>query len=563
MSRAIEPLGLAPEPKLCFNEGMQIDWIDVFARTSYFVVAAMFFWSIWVFCRLAFAEKFNVRGFVKEYRLDALVALVVTGVVLATCPPEWRTLSDETNLLSVSQSMVNEKTVFNVTMAKSYYDLFNPVMVGLPTRPLFFPFLVSIVHSIAGFRAENAFALNAILFFVLIAGVFAVVRRQLGASVAVSTVLLVVSYPIVTLFTTSGGFDLCSAVFFMGSFVCLHRFLSAPSGERYWAMTAMLILFSHIRYESVLVFGLVQCMLFLFGYLKAEYFLGRAGIRDAALSAVFLLPLILQRLLTQGQYENPDGGAPVQLDYFPKYFTIFASNLFSGHFYLPYVPWVNAFALFAFLLLSRRIFGKRGAEMPKPMRAFSAIFAVSFVASLVIFLSHHFGDYTHPTQARFFLLFSLVCALTPAAAIRFGLLRWLTPNRLLSASIILAVFYFPVASRDRFLKTLTLNRETRVYMRFVASHPESNNLFVYERPGQLAAIGKGAVDFGHANQNRETLLNELSRRLFKDIYVFQHVRLSNGEIQPDNKIDAAFHLEVVEETQVQEDLKFRISKVVR
>lgn len=542
---------------------MSIDWTDLFARTSYFVIAAMFFWSVWTFWRMALVERFDYRAFLKNHRIDALVGLIVTALVFVTCPPEWRTLSDETNLLSVSQSMVNEKTVFNVTMAKSYYDLFNPVMVGLPTRPLFFPFLVSLVHTIFGFRAENAFVLNAILFFSLLTGVFAVVRLKLGAKTAVATLLLIVSYPIITLFATSGGFDLCSAVFFLASFVCLYRFLVAPNAERYWAMTAMLILFSHIRYESILVLAMVQGMLFLLGYLKLDYVFARERIRDVVLAAFFLSPLVLQRVLTQGQYENPDGGAPVQLDYFPKYFTIFSSNLLRGHFYLPYVPWINAFALFAFWALSRRIFGKRGSELPKTLRGFAAIFAVSFAASLVIFLSHHFGDYTHPTQARFFLLFSLICALMPATVMRFGLMRWMTPNRLLSGAIVLAVFYFPVASRDRFLKTLTLNRETRVYMNFISAHPESNNLFIYERPGQLAAIGKGAVDFEHANQNREVLLNELSRKLFKDIYIFQHVRLSNGEIQSDNRLDTPYRLEMLEETQVQEDIKFRISKVAR
>lgn len=556
-------IALAEGSVLWFNVSMQIDWIDVFARTSYFVIAAMFFWSIWVFCRMALIEKFDWRQFLRDWRVDALAGVLVTALVLITLPPEWRTLSDETNLLSVSQSMINEKTVFNVTMAKSYFDLFNPVMVGLPTRPLFFPFLVHLVHAVVGFKPENAFVLNAILFFGLSVGIFGVVRRRLGLTVAISTMLTVISYPIITLYATSGGFDLCSAFFFMAAFACLYRFLMSPSADRYWALTATLILFSHIRYESVLIFALVQGMLFLFGYLKSEYFFGSKRSLDSGLALVFLSPLVLQRLLTQGQYENPDGGAPVQIDYFPKYFSIFASNIFKGSFYLPYVPWVNAFAMIAFLMLSRRVFGKRGAEFSKPFRLFSVIFSVCFLASMAVFLSHHFGDYTHPTQARFFLLFSLICALTPAAVIEFGVMKWLTPNRFFVASVIIAMLYFPVASRDRFLKTLTLNRETRVYLKFLEAHPESNNLFVYERPGQMAATGKGSVDFSYANQNRETLLNELSRRLFKDIYIFQHVRLSNGELQSDNKLDAGFRLEMLEETQVQEDTKFRISKVAR
>ena len=120
---------------------------DLFAYASYYLIFALM--VTWAVQAVLFLRElnFSLKVLLQRYWPGILIAIVLTVFVFASVAVEFKTLSDETNLLSISGSMLNDKTCYNVTMAKYYYHNLNAINREIPKRPLVFPFMVSVYLS--------------------------------------------------------------------------------------------------------------------------------------------------------------------------------------------------------------------------------------------------------------------------------------------------------------------------------------------------------------------------------------------------------------------------------
>src|SRR5450432_4297934 len=73
---------------------------------------------------------------------------------------------DEIMLLGTSMSMHLDKTVLVPVRGNDIQGTFAILDGMMDKRPLFFPFLVSLLHDLTGYRPANAFVLNGTLTFV-------------------------------------------------------------------------------------------------------------------------------------------------------------------------------------------------------------------------------------------------------------------------------------------------------------------------------------------------------------------------------------------------------------
>ena len=80
-------------------------------------------------------------------------------------------------------------------------------------RPIFFPFMISLVHDLAGYRPANAFALNAGLFVLTLGLVYGIGRRLNGWRGGQLAVALLGSLPLFAQNATGAGMELLN--FFM------------------------------------------------------------------------------------------------------------------------------------------------------------------------------------------------------------------------------------------------------------------------------------------------------------------------------------------------------------
>lgn len=521
--------------------------VFLYGQVAYWLVLALLATWAWQVGRNLATEQFRPWSFLRRNWLPLSAAGIVTGIALVSVRPQFRVLSDETNLLAVSQSMLYHKTPYNSTDQKRYYGWMTPLSFGVEKRPLVFPFLVHGLHALLGYAPENAFRLNAIAFGVLLALVGIIARRHLSATATVAAVLLVGSYPLVVNCARSAGFDLLATLFAGLSFALAYSHMRAPSADRLALLVCTLLVSAQVRYESALYGGVIGGMLCAFGYVRLVDLRSRPLLYW--LAPFLVLPLLVQRTLTANAHENPPGVAAFSVQHFTKFVGTFLRAQTNGDFRLPHVPplyWAAAAAV-GFLLIALL----RGRLRLEPRRKVHllAMALVCLLVNYAIVFSFHGSDFTHPGAVRYFLNLSILVALAPVL-LHAHAPRVLTAGRLFAGAAVAALIYHPLSVQGKFTLVQTLVRETEIEWEFLRKHGDRNILIVTDRPGQFTPFNYGAVGFSYANANTDALLYELKRHLYTDIIVFQKIAYEPAEapvasdyLRPEFKLEKLLELQ--------------------
>lgn len=565
---AREPLGGWVGPLVLASLGLSLWlWVALRREVAVFVYGKLGYWlmlalaTVWAWQMWRFFRERGVRWpeLARRQWVPLAMAGAMTAVAVTSVRPEFRVLSDETNLLGVSQSMVYHKTTYNSTQQKRYFETMNPISFELEKRPLVFPFFVHLVHLVRGYSPENPFVLNAGVLFALLAVLGVAANRLGGAACAAGAVALVGSYPLVVACARSGGFDLLATFFAVVSLGLAYLHMLRPSGRSMALLTATVLVFAQVRYESLVYVAVIGAGLLVFRHVRWSYL--REQLWLYALAPLLLAPLVAQRVLMPRPYENEADVAAFSLRSLGGFLGRFFSAQVNFEFFQPHVPVLYWLALPALALLAGWWLRRRAAVGAQPHLQWVLIVVGALAVSHVVLFSYYFGDFTHPASARFFLNLSIVVALAPVAL---HLLRpaWLTAPRFVALAALIAVVHHPVTLQDRFTASQTLWRESRIEWQFLAQRADPNVLVIAARPGQFTVMNYGAVDFGHARNNTAALLNELRRNLYSDIIVFQRISYESGAPVGPDTLGPGFALQPLKELQSSAGSYIRISRVV-
>ena len=491
---------------------------------------------------------------IKKYRGHLLLCLILTLCVFKSVEVKFKTLSDETNLLAKSRSLAFEKKPLNMTDAKNYFETTHSLHYELPKRPLLFPFATSLLHSFLGYQPSNVFILNFFTLFVFLSLISVAGASLLPPLISLSIPLWVLSQPVISIFSCSGGFDVFSMTFFFISLALLFLFLNKPDQTHFECLWLALMLYANTRYESILLAVLIPLFLWRMGYLP--FSLLRSSF-PLSLTPLFIAPLVWQRWIKTNVYENPDGTALFSLESFLENLKEFLISQGRFDFHLPYNPLLFYIGIAIIPFLVWKLFSS-SSKIPKPIRCFILIFTLSFIVFQFLYLCHFFGRFSHPSSARFFLIYAATSSLIPFS------LYWIFPRipavLFPALGFIFFLLYHPVAVKDSFTNALTLNRKTDYTYQLLKNRP-SDTLILVDRPGQYTVMNFGAVSFEYANRHAEELLTELKAGLYPDILVIQDISRENLKPLPDQKLDKAFPLRLLDKKMTCAETFVRISKV--
>jgi len=541
---------------------------DLFGETTYYILWLIFlvwFVQFGIFLR---STGFSWKRFLRESWPVFVVALLLTVMTAVAVPPKFRVLADEANLASVSRSMVYSKTVYNFTIGKYYYFTFHPVMAELEKRPMLYPFFAHFFHLARGYDVQNLFLLNLSVLFLLLSSVGILVRRAFNevafpesGFVWISSILLVLLCPIVTLTATSGGFDLFAAVFFGWSFIVLAEFLKKPTSECFAFLWMNLILLSHTRYESSIFFGIVIIGLSLFRRIEPSLFSRFTHVY--LVTPLAMVPLLFQRMISGGKFENPPGVPAFAV----KHIFVNARRFFEAisdfTYFYPYPSLLIWLSLALLPVIGIRWFRKHRLSADGEVRPLVLLLLGCLGVYLLIVLSYYIGDPKHPASARFFAFPVGLLALLPILAHR-AWPKYFNQRLLLAGSLGMFLLYFPVASQDRFTQSLELIRETEHSLAYLDRLKTKNVLVIADRPGIYTAFEYGAAYFEYANNHKKELLTELGNNLYTEMIVLQHVSFAERKPPSSEALDPEFVLGVpTSEFQITGGNFLRISHVVR
>ncbi len=472
----------------------------------------------WLFVHASYPVLWILFGSAIYFSLDILrdwfknhfktswktLLLIAVGVLLclSQVPAVLKTNSDEANLLSVAHSLTLLQQPYNITEAKVYFDIFYPMNLEIPTRPLMFPFFVHLSELIFGVGMYAAIIVN-ILAMIVFGWVFYFSQKSTSVFQRGLTLTLILSQPLILMFTKCAGFDVFSATLLFLTLVFAKNYSESRDEKDLTLFWVTTLIFSQVRYENPLLAGITLLILLA----TTRNFRAILKPHWVALFSAGVAMALWQRLLTQGHFENPEGVAPFGIDHLISHGSDMITHL--TQFGLAYNPFLMCTGILAVIW-----FAIKGDFK-------TLLWTVPVCAQIALGLSHHAGVYQHPAQVRFFIPFAILCSILSAKFL-FDLKFLDLRVKGLIASLML-VFSVSVASNPEFLNSLILNRDIHYLMELIKNYNQNRTLVVYGRPVQFTALGYGAITPERAYRERDELTLNLRRGLFDHILLFDSV----------------------------------------
>lgn len=517
-----------------------------------------------------------IRRSLVGFRFDrseapSLAAVPAAWILLLVHEPfSFKILMDETMLLGTSMSMHLDKLVqtpFRGHDIQGAYVLLEGVV---DKRPYFFPFILSLLHDVTGYRPENAFLLNSGLGLLFLFLLYVVGRRIAGRTAAAVGVLLFAGLPLLGQNISGGGFELLNLVMVTLTLWLGIRFAETRETPELSALCLSTILLAQTRYESAL-FVLPVVLIILWVWWREQRMVLSWTL---AFTPLLLLPVpLLQKVfqLRQGAWEmasQPGAEHPFSLS-----FVIVNLAHAWGYFFDLTGGQPNSFLLsvlgllgMAFLLLHLIRTLPRLRNTSAEVGA-ATIFSLGLLGLFTVLMCYFWGKFDDPVITRLSLPLHLLFVLAlwlvvPAFPAAIKVWRGL----LCAGALQLWVLSIPSMASHLYTMNYVHGREVTWRSEFIAQHPLRDYLMV--DPSSIFWITNriSATPTERASVITESLAFHRRNHTFSDIFVFQRfdVDVATGHLKlvKDFDIGSNYVLETVVERRLHPFTLSRISRVV-
>lgn len=507
-------------------------------------------------------------------RLIAPVVFValVSLVLLQSQPREFKIVMDEPVLMATALQM--HELSESKTTAKAYEinGNFEILAAYIDKRPTLFPFIISQLHSLTGYRATQGFWLNALLSPVFLALLFYagnLFGERWGGYLAV---LLFSTVPLLAMNMCGSGFELLNLTLLLATALAAYGYLNQSSPIRADFLVFLGVLLAHTRYESALYVGAVGLVL-CFAWWQQRQIQISWGLIVAPL---LLISLPLRRIIHADndllwQLDEKGVTRPFSFDFLGDNLShafnfFYAHNLEQSNSLLLSVLFTISMFVLVGMLLSRRL-----RVDFKSLRGISAsIFGAFVIFNVGLLMCYFWGQLDDVMATRIilpFILLQVILVVWVCAQIRW---RWFSS----SVVIMLAVVYFfafsrPMMAQSNFLMSSTDQQEFQWTFDYIQSREESPILFISNR--HLAALiqRRSGLIPETAIRNKLKIDMHLKLSTFSEILIIDFVPYASANLS-DFKEEALLVEEIKRnfetETLVQEKLnnygEMRVSRLL-
>ena len=436
----------------------------------------------------------------------------------------FKIVMDELMLAGTSMNMHFTRTVLTPFRGTDIHGTFVIVEGMMDKRPLFFPFLESIIHDLTGYRPENAFVLNGILVYVFLALVFAAGRMLAGRQAGWLGVALFAGLPLLGQNATGGGFELLNLVMILATLLLGARLIARRDDASMAALCYGALLMAQVRYESAI---------FLLPVAGIVAWVWRREARAILPWPVMVAPVLMITTALQNRIfdirasawqlqSKPGYSRPFSLSYIPDNLA-HASGFFFGK---PtdqpdsYVLSALGCIALAFLLL---LIAKRARALGAETPAFAStvFFSFAFAAHFGLMMCYFWGHFDDPVIRRL----SLPTHLWMVLAVMAVLTQFPRPGvvRALIAVAVLGVITqgVPSMSAHAYNQEYLAGLETAWRRKFIAEQPRNDYLMIDNDSILWVAHQVSATPVASATTRRDAIVFFMKNHTFSNIYVFQ------------------------------------------
>ena len=550
---------------LGFSAFSNEDMRKLYINWEYFILIANIL--LWLFAIIG-AKSNNWHNeflnYCKKHKWAIFLAFLLTLCGGFVSKPEFRILADETNLLSISQALYENRECKNYTSATYYYYGFkNVISYEIDKRPALFPLTVSFFHSAFGYRPENAFAVNILACFFSLLILYNLVCSRFGRFWGKCSMVLLSAYPLWVLYYTSAGFEVFNLLFSLILFWYLAKFIKDPTAVNAEVLLLMLPLISQTRYESSVALLSVLPAVFLM-LPKIEY---RKFSYKLFILPLFFIPVAWLRLLTdnaKGLQVDEVGKAAFAWEHFLINIKKAVSFFRGEDIAYGVIPVVTYLALAGLIWLSLVTVTKAVKEKKLDYRRiifWSGLLLFYFLHAVIRF-AYYWGDLTYRFNSRLGIIF-LPIIVFGAVDFLYYISSKLRLRRIYFAlfSVILLLIYWPVAGQNLGVRDLTLYREFRAAREYLERfYPNKNEyILVADRANLYVPFKYSTVSFNYCNNNISSLKNSLENRTYNHILFLQTIDKASGKALNKCRIPDSIKPKTLYETQIRADQYLRVS----
>ena len=552
---------------VAFTPGQSLQAVIYGGYWAMLLLTLLFGWSL---LKLARDSRADMASWTDKPRWPAALVIGCGLLLLIHEAYGFKILMDEVMLLGTSMSMHFDKTALVPMRGHDIQGAFQLLAGQLDKRPLFQPFLVSLLHDLTGYRPENIFGLNTVLTFVLLTLAYVTGCRISGRSAGAVAVLLLTSLPLLAQNATGGGFELLNLVMILGTLLLGMRYVARRDGNSLEAFGLSGILLANTRYESV-VFLLPVGLTVLWAWWSDR--------RTTLTWVVIIMPVLLLpyalhnkvfsvRASSWEMASQPGYDKPFSLSYIPDNIAHdlnFFFNTAGEHSNSLVLSVLGFVALPFFTLWALKTL--RALRDASPARAALAIFALGFAAHTLLMLCYFWGRFDDPVIRRLSLPLNLtlvIATITVATELNWRGQVW----RLLA--VVIGVGFFahslPAMARHGYSSEYYVGREMDWRREFIAVHPERDYLFIDNNSIIWITHLVSATPVQQARDQKGNIIFNFRNRIFSAIYVFQRLSIdpANGRLSVPAEDDPGpdYQLETVAERRFTPLTVSRISRVV-
>ena len=453
---------------------------------------------------------------------------------------------------------------FNLDYRKPQYQS------TLDKRPLLYPFLVSLVHSLRGYSAYNGFVVNFILGIMVLFVFYLFIHDHFPRIYALYSILIVTSLPNFVIWVTSSGFETLNLFFIIVTLFLFNKVIVRKSIQHVELLFLTLVLVSQCRYESAIF--TVAILFLLPTLLNRKTITGFSPI--TYLTPILFIPTIW---LPRSYADLPDINRLYnQFIQVPSLYDAFSvANFFANtpknimvflglDPNLGFSPIVTAMSIGGIFILTKKLI----VDFPRASLEFKQMWLFGFVSFCLMYLiqaAFYRGDLTFFTQNRFAMSYLPYLVLPTIVFIHNIPVKETIPkNFFVSVFLVFhLLFFWSYGSQQLLVNAGSISYEYNKTLSYLKNHFKNNAnlLIVCERPNLYIVHYQGAIDFNYANQNADKILDGYGRE-FDHILVLQKYLYKTGMPLKSDRIHNSLPLIQLDNIHLTQSEYFKISEII-
>ncbi len=503
----------------------------------------------------------------RELLAPAAVIAIFTAFYLFAEPFQSKVLYDEFVLQSTAYNMHHFRDASTMVRGYDVLGVFLSTDNYLDKRPFFYPFLVSLLHDLTGYRVLNAYLLNAALYPLALTLAWWLGRMLAGTAAALLVVLLMGTLPLFGQNATGAGMEMLNICMLLAVAALGSLYLRRPDETRLSALVLGTVLLAQSRYESAIYVGPVAVLIML-GWWRA----GRVILSwPSVIAPLLLITYALQNKVlsnTKWMWELRDNQETrFSAEYLPGNLAGAVEFLFNTTVRFANSWWLTVLGLLALVAIIVWLILRRPSLRTAPAGpTVLGLLSLGALANTVLLLFYYWSSYSDPMAARFALPLYLTFAFAAVIAVAMIDRRWPVMRWVQAATIVYGLGVTTKQVGQHLYSHLGV-AEIEWEKAVINARPASGQRFVITNKSTLPWLldRTPSILVGRARLVQDRLAWQMTEGDFRDVYVTQTLRPTtpdgDHEMLPEDRLPAAFHLQPVAERRFGTRLT-RISRIV-